>query len=261
MLLSALREMYDAVYRLPGTENGKLVTENGERRTENGAVPEPEPVVAAPEPVVAVPVAAVAEPEPEPSILLADTDAQPVYAEEPEPEQPVVASGSQPSVDEIEGQPNDDLFEEEPTAPEPEPEPQPAAPQPQPEPTPEPEEEPKQEQPSLFDYLKPGSTEKTAQRTIADTLGGNVKGGIEQKIASNKVEDLRTIININDKFSFMSELFHNNMKGYNDFILRLNATESREEALAYVGTIAEQYSWDNESLAVKTFYSIFDRKF
>ena len=33
MLLSALREMYDAVYRLPGTENGKLVTENGERRT------------------------------------------------------------------------------------------------------------------------------------------------------------------------------------------------------------------------------------
>ena len=268
MLLSALREMYDAVYRLPGTENGKLVTENGERRTENVAMPEPEPVVAAPEPVVAVPVAAVPEPEPEPSILLADTDAQPVYAEEPEPEQPVVASGSQPSVDEIEGQPNDDLFEEEPTAPEPEPEPepivpepQPAAPQPQPEPAPEPEEEPKQEQPSLFDYLKPGSTEKTAQRTIADTLGGNVKGGIEQKIASNKVEDLRTIININDKFSFMSELFHNNMKGYNDFILRLNATESREEALAYVGTIAEQYSWDNESLAVKTFYSIFDRKF
>ena len=246
MLLSALREMYDAVYRLPKAESGELVTENGERRTENVAVPEPEPVVDAPEPVVAVPVAAVPEPEPEPSILLADTDAQPVYAEEPEPEQPVVASGSQPSVDEIEGQPNDDLFEEEPTAPEPEP---------------EPEEEPKQEQPSLFDYLKPGSTEKTAQRTIADTLGGNVKGGIEQKIASNKVEDLRTIININDKFSFMSELFHNNMKGYNDFILRLNATESREEALAYVGTIAEQYSWDNESLAVKTFYSIFDRKF
>ena len=254
MLLSALREMYDAVYRLPKAKSGELVTENG-------AVPEPEPVVA-------VPVAAVPEPEPEPSILLADTDAQPVYAEEPEPEQPVVASGSQPSVDEIEGQPNDDLFEEEPTAPEPEPEPepivpepQPAAPQPHPEPAPEPEEEPKQEQPSLFDYLKPGSTEKTAQRTIADTLGGNVKGGIEQKIASNKVEDLRTIININDKFSFMSELFHNNMKGYNDFILRLNATESREEALAYVGTIAEQYSWDNESLAVKTFYSIFDRKF
>ena len=29
MLLSALREMYDAVYRLPGTESGELVTENG----------------------------------------------------------------------------------------------------------------------------------------------------------------------------------------------------------------------------------------
>ena len=215
-----------------------------------------------------MPVAAVPEPEPEPSILLADTDAQPVYAEEPEPEQPVVASGSQPSVDEIEGQPNDDLFEEEPTAPEPEPEPepivpepQPAAPQPQPEPTPEPEEEPKQEQPSLFDYLKPGSTEKTAQRTIADTLGGNVKGGIEQKIASNKVEDLRTIININDKFSFMSELFHNNMKAYNDFIMSLNAIADRDEALAYVHDMAAQQKWDDASPAVQAFLRVFDKKF
>ena len=186
----------------------------------------------------------------------------------------------QPSIDEIEGQPNDDLFEEEPEPepiPEPEPEPEPVhEPEPEPvvEPKPEPvvepkvevKEEPKEEvkqtpQASLFDYIKNGNAEKPAPRTIADSLGNGVKEGIEQKINSNKISDLRTIININDKFSFMNELFHNNMKGYNDFILRLNAISNREEALAYVRTIAEQYSWDDESLAVKTFYTIFDRKF
>ena len=59
----------------------------------------------------------------------------------------------------------------------------------------------------------------------------------------------------------MNELFRNNMKGYNDFIMKLNALNSRDEALSYVHEIAEQYKWDDESLTVKTFYSIFDRKF
>ena len=112
--------------------------------------------------------------------------------------------------------------------------------------------------PSLFDYFKTPAQDNNTQRTLADTLGGQMR---QHAVRTDKVHDLRTVININDKFSFMSELFHNNMKGYNDFILRLNAIDGRDEALAYVGTIAEQYSWDNESLAVKTFYSIFDRKF
>ena len=59
----------------------------------------------------------------------------------------------------------------------------------------------------------------------------------------------------------MNELFHNNMKGYNDFIIRLNALNDRNEALQYVQTISEQYNWDNDSLATKTFFDIFDKKF
>jgi len=51
------------------------------------------------------------------------------------------------------------------------------------------------------------------------------------------------------------------MKGYNDFILRLNAISDHDEALAYVNSIAAQYEWDQNSLAVRTFFSIFDRKF
>ncbi|MBP5541718.1 MAG: hypothetical protein J6X88_08740 [Bacteroidales bacterium] len=118
---------------------------------------------------------------------------------------------------------------------------------------------------SLFSYLKnTPQEEKPTVRTIADTLNTsqhNVEEQLEKKVNAKKVDDLRTIININDKFSFMSELFHNNMKAYNDFILRLNAYVDRQQALDYVADIAKQYSWNNESLAVKNFYKVFDRKF
>ena len=117
---------------------------------------------------------------------------------------------------------------------------------------------------SLFSYLNTSVEEKPSVRTLADTLNpqrANVEERLERKVNAKKVDDLRTIININDKFSFMSELFHNNMKAYNDFILRLNAYVDRQQALDYVADIAKQYSWNNESLAVKNFYKVFDRKF
>ena len=309
----------------------------------------------------------------ETSILLADTESEPVYAPEPEPIQEANQGVDQPSMEEIEGRQNDDLFEDvihvqepEPeisskpaaeTAPEPEPLPvnqsEPiSSPEPEPtlthepsptadsqnespktlwevlqkpqgtttigdnmapqktisdllsnkgtettigetkivkeptiEPTPSAHIDPKVEeahdttelamdsepvatepaaqnnpQASLFDYFK-RPAETSASRTLADSLGETKKQNLEERISTNKVSDLRTVININDKFRFMNELFHNNMKGYNDFIIRLNALNDRNEALQYVQTISEQYNWDNDSLATKTFFDIFDKKF
>ena len=117
----------------------------------------------------------------------------------------------------------------------------------------EPEPEPVKEQASLLDYLQ-----QPAARTLGESLAAAkpVQSSLEKK-----VDDLRTVININDKFSFMSELFKGNMKAYNDFIMRLNATEVRDEAMAYVAEVAAQYKWNEESLAVKAFYKVFDKKF
>lgn len=139
---------------------------------------------------------------------------------------------------------------------------------PEPEPISEPQpaktavnEEP--HQPSLFDYLKAGDkNEESTMETLGDRLGKNESSEWRaESVNKKKVDDLRTIININDKFSFMSELFHSNMKAYNDFILLLNATADRASALAIVEEVAKAQHWDNNSLVVNTFYKIFDRKF
>lgn len=150
------------------------------------------------------------------------------------PSEPIM----EPQLEKLEGNPNDDLFSEQPAG---------------------------KNQESLLDLFKGEQVEeKPKVRTLADTLTKNkrnVEEQLETRVNAKKVDDLRTIININDKFSFMSELFHNNMKAYNDFILQLNAIVSREEALAYVEEIASQYNWDDNSVVVKGFYKIFDRKF
>ncbi|MBQ9474382.1 MAG: hypothetical protein IJU81_08260, partial [Bacteroidales bacterium] len=150
--------------------------------------------------------------------------------------------------------------------PEPIPEPKPEPiPEPKPEPAPESKPEPKQETPehrSLVELLRQGDKPETPTvLTIGDRLGEQKELPLQQRINSHPVADLRQIININDKFSFMSELFHNNMKAYNKFILDLNGIATRSEAMQYVETVAAENKWDMESLAVKTFYTILERKF
>ena len=173
----------------------------------------------------------------------AEEELKPIFAPEPAGQEP--APVVEPMMEKIEGNRNDELFAEKP----------------------EPAQKPlrkKQQESSLFDYFKNESLDGTPRRTLADTLnqgGRNIEEQLESRVNAKKVDDLRTIININDKFSFMSELFHNNMKAYNDFILRLNSYTSREEALAYVAEVSVQNMWNESSLVVKNFYKVFDRKF
>lgn len=198
-------------------------------------------------------------------------------AEEPAEEEafvPDIEVNEQPRMQDLEEDDNSLLFDEviiepaptpAPVAPEPEPvavpEPEPVV-VPEPEPTPEPKVEPRG-QASLLDYLKYQVEETPTVKTLGDAL----TGAAAQRVAANhdqlvkKVDDLRTVININDKFSFMSELFHNNMKAYNDFIMQLNGIAGRDEALSRVQEVAKQYGWDDNSVVVKTFYTIFDKKF
>lgn len=279
-LLEALRRLYDTALRLEVHDTAApAVAEPEPEQPEaeaEGAMPDAEIIsstvmatmaamgVAAP----AAPAAAAApEPEPEPASMADfETDGGLLFDEvvvepAPEPEPVAVEPEAEPEPVSVEPEP-----EPEPEVVEPEPEPEPVVVEPEPEPEPEPAAEPaaeqQQEHSSLLDYLRRPVQEQPATQTLGERLGGAaaMSSGFERTV-SRKVDDLRTVININDKFSFMSELFKNNMRAYNDFIMYLNSLSSREEALAYVNEIAAQYKWDEESLAVKSFYKVFDMKF
>ena len=299
LLLEDLRHLYDVALQLSGDPIPETVStpevtsetqEQDDARPEEkmmammatmaalAPAPEQEPVVTVQhesthEPEPSTETNEVASPKPEPA-----TEPQEEPVAEPEPvaesqEEPIIEP-EPVTMESVELDDNALLFDEiilepESTQPEPAPEPEPE-PEPlqEPEAKPVPEPEPKQEpeptkQPSLLDYLKQPADPQPTQRTIGETLAaaGIRYGNPLQQSLEKKVDDLRTVININDKFSFMSELFKNNMKAYNDFIMRLNGLTNRDEAMAEVKSAAQQYGWNNDSLAVKNFYKVFDKKF
>lgn len=182
------------------------------------------------------------EAEPMPETIEVEEEVEPEPMPEPEPE-PIPESEPEP----MKGAEPESIATEEPTKEE----------------ESEPKEKDNNQELSLFDYLSKNQDPKQAQ-TIGDKFEQNhasVADNIVQQVSSHKVTDLRTVININDKFSFVGALFHNNMRAYTDFILRLNAIDNREEAIRYISEIAQQYSWNMDSMEVKTFNKILDRKF
>ena len=273
LLLADLRNLYDIALQLgddavPEEPRPAPVEAPSTVELAETPVKEEEHMMAMMSTMAALAPEPVEEPAPSPAV---DVKPQPVEPQEPEPpvaaepEPPVVAAPEMPAMEELEQNDNALLFDEVIIEPEPEPMPEPVASDQRPVAS-EPEQEtlpfeaPAIEpepvaggQASLLDYLN-----QTPQRTLGESLAeGRPQGNNLEK----KIDDLRTAININDKFSFMSELFHNNMKAYNDFIMHLNAISDREEALAHMRDVAAQQKWDESSPAVQAFYKVFDKKF
>ena len=239
LLLEDLRKLYDVALCLGAEESGERKAESGERRV---AMPDDEILSS----TVMATMAAMA---PAPVAEAQDT---PTEAEKPAPvvvEKPAPAVETQRAASPKETEDTPAIEET-------------AAPAESPKAAAEPEHKAAGTQASLLDYLKRPVEEKPTVRTLGESLGGaeSAERRVES-VLTKKVSDLRTVININDKFSFMSELFHNNMKAYNDFILRLNAIDTRDEALLCVSEVSAQYHWDESSLAVQSFYKVFDKKF
>lgn len=78
---------------------------------------------------------------------------------------------------------------------------------------------------------------------------------------SSKKEYPKLIVNINDKFRFINELFKTKSNEYHIAIEQLNAVNSLDEANAYLKGLKEIYGWDDESEMVKKITSLTHKRF
>jgi hypothetical protein len=69
------------------------------------------------------------------------------------------------------------------------------------------------------------------------------------------------VININDKFRFINELFASNANEYNIAIEQINAVNSPAEMTSYLKGLKSIYSWDEENEVVKTLYTLAQKRF
>ncbi|OON66814.1 hypothetical protein [Hymenobacter sp. CRA2] len=142
---------------------------------------------------------------------------------------------------------------------------EPAVPSPSPAPEPVPAERPK----PLAATVAPAST-------LADKLAATAgpTSTLNEKLASStaphpilaeaqpKVESLRSAISINQRFSFINELFNGENMEYHAAVEHLDALPSADAAKRYVTEdLAQRYQWVRKEEHVNKLLRLIDRKF
>jgi hypothetical protein len=77
----------------------------------------------------------------------------------------------------------------------------------------------------------------------------------------NPVQDIKSIIGLNEKFQFINILFKGDSVKYNSAIDLINSSSSSEEALKRVSEISDSAVWENYPGAAKSFIEIIERRF
>ncbi|GAB3669835.1 hypothetical protein GCM10027594_34540 [Hymenobacter agri] len=111
----------------------------------------------------------------------------------------------------------------------------------------------------LHEKLKAG---QPAAPALADTLRSTAAPVSLAERASPKVETLREAISINQRFSFINELFNGENMDYHAAIQHLDSLPTAEQARAYVtGDLSQRYDWSRKEEHVNKLLKLIERKF
>ena len=94
---------------------------------------------------------------------------------------------------------------------------------------------------SLFEKLKP-------HKTVND-------------VQQHPIQDLKSLIGLNEKFLFINKLFKGNIDDYRKMIEMVDKAASRQEMEEIISPLEKQYQWDPESLAYITLFDLLNKKF
>ena len=111
----------------------------------------------------------------------------------------------------------------------------------------------------LHEKLKAG---QPAPPALADTLRATATPASLAERAGPKVETLREAISINQRFSFINELFNGENMDYHAAIQHLDSLPSAEQARAYIsGDLSQRYDWNRKEEHVNKLLKLIERKF
>lgn len=85
---------------------------------------------------------------------------------------------------------------------------------------------------------------------------------IAETLQRKPIRDLKTGIGINEKFSFIQQLFSGNAVEYHNAIDHLNTCDTVESAMEFIETnIRHKYNWQDHSGQVGQFIDLIERRF
>ncbi len=111
----------------------------------------------------------------------------------------------------------------------------------------------------LYEKLK--ASQGDAQ-PLAETLRANAISARPAEHTVPKVETLRAVISINQRFSFINELFNGENMEYHAAIQHLDSLPTAEQACDYItDDLAQRYDWSRKEEHVSKLLKLIDRKF
>ena len=113
---------------------------------------------------------------------------------------------------------------------------------------------PKEPSPSRFQ-----ATPKRSLNDLFQQQGEDHSLGAQFQNA--KVSDLTKAISINDKFTYIKELFNNKGEEFSAAITQLNQCRNMEEAFNTLETLKQKYYWDSTSNTYLSLCDLLRRKF
>jgi hypothetical protein len=81
------------------------------------------------------------------------------------------------------------------------------------------------------------------------------------KIPSERIENLKAAISINEKFMFINELFDGNLREYNETIETLNGFKTLDQAADFLDLMRKKNFWNTGSNAFKKLKELVERRF
>ena len=81
------------------------------------------------------------------------------------------------------------------------------------------------------------------------------------KVPSERIENLKTAITINEKFMFINELFDGNLREYNETIETLNGFKTLDQAADFLDLMRKKNFWNTGSNAFKKLKELVERRF
>ena len=111
---------------------------------------------------------------------------------------------------------------------------------------------------NLFSQVKTSPEISDLNKKLADARNTH---SIVEKLQNNRIENLKSVIGINDKFYFINELFGGNAQKYEDIIYTLNNFKKLEDAMQYFSTLKYRFHWDEESEPFAKLVNMLERKF
>jgi len=136
----------------------------------------------------------------------------------------------------------------------------------------EPKEEPKPK-PPVAKAPKPSVQPEKSRTTLADTFRkeqislsesiapSESEASLSSRLQAQPIANLKAAIGLNERFNFITDLFANDLLGYDEAIKQLNNASGREAALELLALLREKYQWSDSNAALPRFTDFVHRRF